>query len=75
MSVAGDDGDRAKTTPAQSREIAHQRTLGTEGESVARVLDIGPDNDASVDRDGARADGDVRVRCVRRGRCVTGLFT
>ena len=57
-----------------TNEVTHERTLGAQRESVARVFDVRAYDEASVRRDGAGADRDVRVRRVGRRRGVSGPF-
>ena len=59
LTVAGDDRDREQSTTAQASEVAHERTLRTECEAVARVFHVGAHHDATVRGERAGADSHV----------------
>jgi hypothetical protein len=59
LTISRDDRSGAKTAAAVADQVAYQRTLGTKGESVARVLDVGSNDEAPVGRDGGGANSDV----------------
>src|SRR5487761_2661066 len=75
FTVTGDDRDRDETPPALAGEVAHERALGAQGQSVTRVLHIRPDHEASVVGDAGCADADVRIGRVGAFGRLDGVLT
>jgi hypothetical protein len=59
LTVTGHDRDREQSTAALASEVTDERTFRTEGETVARVLDVGAYDDAAIGRDRTGTDPHV----------------
>jgi hypothetical protein len=59
FTIAGHDRDREQSTAALASEVTYEGALRTEGEAVARVLDVGTHDDAAVGGERTGADRHV----------------
>jgi hypothetical protein len=73
--VTRDDADRGEPPSTGPDEIANQRALRTEGETITCVLHVGTLDDSPVGRVACRTDSHVRVGAVRQASGANRPFT